>query len=719
MRGDRRFGLRRTRPEPGDDLREAEGLEAAQAAGPPGEGRGRPGDAGALGHPRRVIFAFPPPAVTELGIATGFDFMLQDRGGLGHEKLSKALDQLLGMAAKDPRLARVRPNGMADVPQYKVDIDWEKAGALGVPVSSSKATSPTAFGSAYIGNFVQGGRVKHVYAQADAPFRMLPGDLDRLHVRNSQGGLVPLSAVASGRWVYGSPRLERYNGFPAMNIQGEPAPGHSSGEAMKAMEELITKLPPGIGYEWTGLSYQQRMSESQAGLLYAFSILVIFLVLAALYESWTFPISIMLALPLGIIGGVLASSLRGLPNDVYFQIGLLTVLGLTTKNAILIVQFAETHLEQGMGLIEATLEAAKPRLRPIVMTSMAFGFGVLPLALATGAGAGAQKAIGTSVLGGMITATFLAIFFIPLFFVLVVQTLRAGRRRERRPARRGGRARRRGSDEPEADRARPGAVRPPPRRLHDDPEVRPPRAAGPGVLDGGAPPAEAPPAHAGGRRSALAGLLHRRAPALGDRAGARQQPRPAGRHAQHREGRGRSTGSSARSSIPASGSWPAVIEYRIPEKIGDNGKAEHRLAVLGRGRHLSWELDLFGRVRSLKTAALEQYLATEQARRAAQISLVAAVARATSRSRPTTRASASPERRSSAAVVARADPEDPRPRRGVRPRPQPGPEPGGGGAGGRRGLHGRRRRGPDALQLLVGSPVGASPARRLRDRRGP
>jgi HAE1 family hydrophobic/amphiphilic exporter-1 len=286
----------------------------------------------------------------------------------------------------------------------------------------------TAFGSAYIGNFVQGGRVKRVFSQADAPFRMLPNDLNRLYVRNQQGGLVPLSALASGRWVYGSPRLERYNSFPAMNIQGEPAPGRSSGDAMKAMEEIVRKLPAGVGSEWTGLSYQQRMSESQAGLLYAFSILAIFLVLAALYESWTVPLTVLLALPLGVIGGVLASSLRGMPNDVYFQIGLLTVLGLTTKNAILIVQFAKGRMEQGKGLIEATLEAAKLRLRPIVMTSMAFGFGVLPLALATGAGAGAQKAIGTSVLGGMITATFLAIFFIPLFFVIVVQSF--GRKKQ-------------------------------------------------------------------------------------------------------------------------------------------------------------------------------------------------------------------------------------------------------------------------------------------------
>jgi len=307
------------------------------------------------------------------------------------------------------------------VPQFKVDIDWAKAGALGVPVSSVQSYLSTAFGGSYIGNFVQNGRVKHVYAQADAPFRMEPSDLDRLRVRNVQGGLAPLSAIASGRWVFGSPRLERYNAFPAVNIQGEPSPGRTTGEAMEAMEELVTKLPSGIGYEWTGLSYQQRMSESQAGMLYAVSILVIFLVLAALYESWTFPVTVLLALPLGVIGGVLASTSRGLASDVYFQIGLLTVLGLTTKNAILIVQFASQRLEQGMGLIEATLAAAEVRLRPIVMTSLAFGFGVLPLAIATGAGAGAMKAIGTSVLGGMVTATFLVIFFVPLFFVLVVK----------------------------------------------------------------------------------------------------------------------------------------------------------------------------------------------------------------------------------------------------------------------------------------------------------
>ena len=367
------------------------------------------------------VYVFPPPAIPELSSATGFDLMLQDRGGLGHTQLMAARNQLLGMAMQDPRLTRVRPLGMEDVAQYKVDIDWGKAGALGVPPGIVQSYLSGAFGSAFIGDFVQGGRVKRVYAQADAPYRMLPADLDRLHLPSARGGLVPLSALASGRWVFGSPRLERYNSVPSINIQGEASPGRSSGEAMRAMEELIAKLPKGIGHEWTGLSYQERMAESQTGLLYAFSVLAIFLVLAALYESWTVPISIVLVLPLGVLGGVVASSVRGMPNDVYFQIGLLTVLGLTTKNAILIVQFAKQYREEGMGLVEATLLAARVRLRPIVMTSLAFGFGVLPLAIATGAGAGAQSAIGTSVLGGMISGTFLAVLFIPLLFVVIVQ----------------------------------------------------------------------------------------------------------------------------------------------------------------------------------------------------------------------------------------------------------------------------------------------------------
>jgi len=366
-----------------------------------------------------MVFSFPPPSVIELGNAKGFDFQLQDRGGLGHEALMAARNQLLGMAAKDPRLTAVRPNGMNDVPEYRIEVDWEKAGALGVPITSIHNTISAAFGSAYVNDFIQGGRVKRVYVQADAPYRMAPEDLGKLYVRNTAGKMGPYSSFASGRWAYASPRLERYNAFPSLNIWGEPSPGKSSGDAMQAMEEIVSKLPQGIGFDWTGLSYQERMASSQAPLLYAFSVIVIFLCLAALYESWTVPISILLVLPLGVIGGILASSFRGLSNDVYFQIGLLSTLGLTTKNAILIVQYAQIKMQEGMGLIEATLEGAKLRFRPIVMTSLAFGFGILPLALTTGAGAGAQNAIGTSVLGGMVTGTFLAVFFIPLFYFVI------------------------------------------------------------------------------------------------------------------------------------------------------------------------------------------------------------------------------------------------------------------------------------------------------------
>jgi hydrophobe/amphiphile efflux-1 (HAE1) family protein len=377
-----------------------------------------------------IVVAFPPPAVVELGSAKGFDFQLQDRGGVGHEALMQARNQLLGMAMQDPRLMAVRPNGMEDVPQYRIDVDWEKAGALGVPITSIHKTISAAFGSSYINDFIQAGRVKRVYVQADAPFRMLPKDLDKIYVRNTSGKMVPFSSFASGHWSSGSPKLERYNAFPSINIWGEAAAGKSSGDAMKAMEEIAAKLPQGIGYDWTGLSYQERMAGSQAPLLYAFSILVIFLCLAALYESWPIPISILLALPLGAIGGVIGSTWKSMPNDVYFQIGLLTTLGLTTKNAILIVQFAKAKVEEGMGLIDATLEGARLRLRPIVMTSLAFGFGVLPLALASGAGAGAQKAIGIGVLGGVVTATFLVTLFAPLFYVMIFKLSRKYRKDE-------------------------------------------------------------------------------------------------------------------------------------------------------------------------------------------------------------------------------------------------------------------------------------------------
>jgi hydrophobic/amphiphilic exporter-1 (mainly G- bacteria), HAE1 family len=366
-----------------------------------------------------LVFAFPPPSVIELGTATGFDFQLLDRGGLGHQKLLEARNQLLGMAAKDPRMTKVRPNGMEDVPEYRVDVDWERAGALGVPITSIHDSLSAAFGSAYVNNFIQGGRVKRVFLQADAPYRMLPRDIERLYLRNTAGKIVPFSALASAHWSSGAPRLERFNGFPSMNIQGEPAAGKSSGEAMQAMEEIVAKLPQGIGYEWTGLSYQERMGGSQAPLLYAFSVVVIFLCVAALYESWPIPIANLLMLPLGLFGAALATWLRSMHNDVYFQIGFLTTLGLTTKNAILIIQFAQERMAHGEGLIEATLGAVRVRFRPVIMTSMAFFFGVLPLAIATGAGAGAMNAIGTAVTGGMLSATFIDLFYIPLLFVVV------------------------------------------------------------------------------------------------------------------------------------------------------------------------------------------------------------------------------------------------------------------------------------------------------------
>jgi len=368
-----------------------------------------------------MVFAFPPPPVIELGNATGFDFQLQDRGGVGHAALLSARNQLLGMAAQDPNLTRVRPNGMEDVPQYRIDVDWEKAGTLGVPISVIHHTISAAFGSAYVNDFIQGERVKRVFVQADAPFRMLPQDLQKLYVRNTAGKMVPFSAFATGRWSSGSPKLERFNAFPSINIWGEPGPGKSSGEAMKAMETLAAKLPRGIGYDWTGLSYQERMATSQAPLLYAFSILVIFLCVAALYESWAVPIANLLMLPLGLLGATLAAWMRGFPNDVYFQIGFLTTLGLTTKNAILIIQFAKERIAHGEDAISATLEAARLRLRPVIMTSLAFFFGVLPLAIASGAGAGAMRAIGTAVAGGMLSATFIDLFFIPLFFILIYQ----------------------------------------------------------------------------------------------------------------------------------------------------------------------------------------------------------------------------------------------------------------------------------------------------------
>ena len=365
------------------------------------------------------VYAFVPPAVMDLGNATGFDFQLQDQGGLGHEQLMAARNQLLMLAGQRPELVGVRPNGMDDTAQLKLDIDRERVGAMGLSMADVNDVLATAWGSAYINDFMDRGRTKKVYMQGDAPFRMQQDDLNRWFARNSDGQMVPFSAFTQARWSYASPRLERYAGVPSVEIMGEPFPGRSSGEAMKIMEELAAKLPTGIGYAWTGLSYQERLAGAQAGFLYGISMLVVFLCLAALYESWSVPFSVILVVPLGVIGALLATLGFGLSNDVYFQVGLLTTIGLATKNAILIVEFAKSLQESGQSLIEATVTAARMRLRPILMTSIAFGFGVLPLAIGAGAGSGAQNAIGVGVLGGMIASTLLGIFLIPLFFVQV------------------------------------------------------------------------------------------------------------------------------------------------------------------------------------------------------------------------------------------------------------------------------------------------------------
>ncbi|MFB2650059.1 efflux RND transporter permease subunit [Shewanella mangrovisoli] len=365
------------------------------------------------------VFAFVPPAVIELGTANGFDMYLQDKNGQGHDKLVAARNQLLGMAAQNPNLVGVRPNGQEDAPIYQLHIDHAKLSALGIEIANVNSVLATAWGGSYVNDFIDRGRVKKVYVQGDAQYRMQPEDLDTWYVRNNKGDMVPFSAFATGAWEYGSPRLERFNGLPAMNIQGATAPGFSTGAAMNIMEDMVKQLPPGFGIEWNGLSYEERLSGNQAPALYALSILVVFLVLAALYESWSVPFAVILVVPLGIIGALLAMNGRGLPNDVFFQVGLLTTVGLATKNAILIVEFAKEFYEKGAGLIEATLHAVRVRLRPILMTSLAFGLGVVPLAISTGVGSGSQNAIGTGVLGGMMSSTFLGIFFVPLFFVIV------------------------------------------------------------------------------------------------------------------------------------------------------------------------------------------------------------------------------------------------------------------------------------------------------------
>src|SRR5471032_2191730 len=368
-----------------------------------------------------LVFPFNLPAIIELGTATGFDFELIDQANLGHDKLTQARNQLLGMIAQHPDLlSQVRPNGLEDTPQFKIEIDQEKASALGVSISDINTTLGASIGGSYVNDFIDRGRVKKVYVQAENKYRMLPSDINNLYVRGSSGQMVPFSAFSSSKWEYGSPRLERYNGLPSMEILGQPAPGKSSGDAMALMESLASKLPSGIGYDWTGLSYQERLSGNQAPALYAISLIVVFLCLAALYESWSIPFSVMLVVPLGVVGALLAATMRGLSNDVYFQVGLLTTIGLSAKNAILIVEFAKDLMDkEGKGLVEATLDAVRMRLRPILMTSLAFILGVLPLAISSGAGSGSQNAVGTGVVGGMITATLLAIFFVPVFFVVV------------------------------------------------------------------------------------------------------------------------------------------------------------------------------------------------------------------------------------------------------------------------------------------------------------
>jgi multidrug efflux pump len=359
-----------------------------------------------------MVFALAPPPVTELGTTGGFNLYLKDNAGKGHEALVAARNQMLGAAG-------VRPNGQEDTPQFRLDIDNAKAAALGVPIENINSTLSVAWGGQYIDDFIDRGRVKRVYVQSDAPYRMVPEDFNLWYVRNAAGEMVPFSAFATTHWEYGSPRLERYNGASAVNITGTPAPGVSSGDAMAEMERIAAELPEGFGIEWSGQSYQERVANAQTPMLYALSVLIVFLCLAALYESWSIPTSVLLVVPLGILGTVLFTALRGLERDVYFQVGMLTTVGLSSKNAVLIIEFAKANVEKGMELVEATLAAIRDRLRPILMTSIAFGFGVLPLALATGAGSGAQRAIGTGVVGGMLAGTFLGIFFIPLFFVAV------------------------------------------------------------------------------------------------------------------------------------------------------------------------------------------------------------------------------------------------------------------------------------------------------------
>ena len=377
-----------------------------------------------MGYKDALAFAFVPPAVLELGNATGFDLELEDRANLGHEALMAARNQFLGLAAQDHRLIAVRPNGLSDEPQYRFDIDRERAGAYGITIADINNTLSAAWGSDYVNDFVDRGRIKRVFLQGDAPSRMLPEDFNNWYVRNSVGTMVPFSAFSQGSWVFGSPKLERYNGVPSAEILGMPAPGLSTGAALGIVQSMVAKLPRGISYEWTGLSFEEQRAGSETGALYGISLAVVFLCLAALYESWVIPFAVMLVVPLGVLGAVLSTLFRGLDNDVFFQVGLLTTIGLSAKNAILIVEFAKENYDRGMDLVEATVRAAHQRLRPILMTSLAFILGVTPLAIATGAGSGGQNAIGTGVVGGMLSATLLAIFFVPLFFVAMLRLFR-------------------------------------------------------------------------------------------------------------------------------------------------------------------------------------------------------------------------------------------------------------------------------------------------------
>lgn len=377
-----------------------------------------------------MIYPLQLPAMPELGVSSGFDFMLKDTNGQGHEKLTAARNAILGMASKDARLAAVRPNGMEDTPQYKISIDQAAAGAMGVSLADINTTMGVAWGGSYVNDFIDRGRVKKVYLQGDSDSRMMPEDLNKWYVRNKQGTMVPFSTFATGQWAYGSPRLERYNGVSSMNIQGSTGQGASSGDAMAAMEEIMQKLPsmglPGFSYEWTGLSLEEREAGQQGTAIYAMSLLIVFLCLAALYESWSIPVSVMLVVPLGLLGAVLLTYLcmvlfknPNLSNNIYFKVAMIAVIGLSAKNAILIVEFAKELQEKGEELFEATMHAAKMRLRPIIMTTLAFGLGVLPMAISNGAGAGSQNSVGIGVIGGVLTSTFLGIFFIPVFFVWI------------------------------------------------------------------------------------------------------------------------------------------------------------------------------------------------------------------------------------------------------------------------------------------------------------